>query len=128
MPEWEFLAALARQSGCGLLLDVNNVFVSACNRGFDAREYLARIPVSAVQEIHLAGHTVNRHGDVEIRIDTHSTHVCEAVWDLYGFALEQFGPRPTLIEWDSNIPALGVLIAEAAIADRHLMQVHGLAA
>ena len=128
MPEWDFLAALARESGCALLLDVNNVYVSACNHGFDAREYLARIPVRHVREIHLAGHTVNRHGDAEIRIDTHSAPVCDAVWELYEFALARFGPQPTLIEWDAELPPLEVLVAEAARADARLEQVHGLAA
>ncbi|MCM2309929.1 MAG: DUF692 domain-containing protein [Steroidobacteraceae bacterium] len=128
LPEWAFLAALAQESGCGLLLDVNNVYVSACNHGFDAREYLSRIPVRHVQEMHLAGHTVNRHGDVEIRIDTHSGPVCDAVWELYDFAIARFGPVPTLVEWDTDIPALEVLVAEAHRADRRLEQVHGLAA
>jgi uncharacterized protein (UPF0276 family) len=128
LPEWAFLAGLARESGCGLLLDVNNVYVSACNHGFDAREYLSRIPVRHVQEIHLAGHTVNRFGDVEIRIDTHSAPVCDAVWELYDFAIARFGPVPTLIEWDTDIPALDVLVAEARHADACLEQLHGLAA
>lgn len=127
-PEWAFLAALARESGCALLLDVNNVYVSACNHGFDAREYLSRIPVQHVQEIHLAGHTVNHHDGVEIRIDTHSAPVCAAVWELYEFAVARFGPVPTLIEWDTDIPALEVLVAEARRADARLEQVHGLAA
>jgi uncharacterized protein (UPF0276 family) len=78
--------------------------------------------------MHLAGHTVNRHGDVEIRIDTHSGPVCDAVWELYDFAVARFGPVPTLIEWDADIPALDVLVAEAHRADRRLEQVHGLAA
>jgi uncharacterized protein (UPF0276 family) len=128
LPEWAFLAALARESGCGLLLDVNNVYVSACNHGFDARDYLAHVPVQYVQEIHLAGHTVNRHGDVEIRIDTHSAPVCPAVWDLYEFAVARFGPVPTLIEWDTDIPGLEVLVAEAHRADARLERVRGLAA
>ncbi|HET9693656.1 MAG TPA: DUF692 domain-containing protein [Steroidobacteraceae bacterium] len=128
MPEWAFLAELAQASGCGLLLDVNNVYVSARNHGFDAHEYLARIPAQHVQEIHLAGHTVNRHGDVEIRIDTHSAPVCDAVWQLYEFALARFGPVPTLIEWDTDIPPLDVLVAEARRADARMEQLHGLAA
>jgi uncharacterized protein (UPF0276 family) len=128
LPEWAFLAALARESGCALLLDVNNVYVSACNHGFDAREYLSRIPVHHVHEMHLAGHTVNRHGDVEIRIDTHSAPVCDAVWELYDFAVSRFGPVPTLIEWDTDIPSLDVLVGEARRADARLEQVHGLAA
>jgi uncharacterized protein (UPF0276 family) len=120
MREWEFLAALALESGCGLLLDVNNVYVSSRNHGFDACEFLARIPCGSVREIHLAGHSINRLEDVEILIDTHSAPVCEAVWGLYTFALARFGDVPTLIEWDTDIPPLEVLAAEAARADAYL--------
>jgi uncharacterized protein len=117
VPEWEFLAALAHESGCGILLDVNNIYVSAMNHSFDPHTYLNGVPREAVREIHLAGHTVNRVGQREIRIDTHSTHVAEPVWELYGAALRRLGPIPTLIEWDTDIPALDVLVAEAAKAD-----------
>lgn len=119
LDEWDFLAALARESGCGLLLDVNNVYVSSRNHGFDPLEFLAGIPREAVHEIHLAGHTVNRHGEREILIDTHSTHVCDAVWGLYDVAVRRFQDVPALIEWDTDIPALGVLVAEAKAADLH---------
>jgi uncharacterized protein (UPF0276 family) len=118
VPEWEFLAALAHESGCGILLDVNNVYVSAMNHGFDARDYVDGIPGSVVKEIHLAGHAVNRVGRREFRIDTHNTHVCDAVWDLYALALKRFGRVPALIEWDADIPALEVLVAEAQKADQ----------
>jgi uncharacterized protein (UPF0276 family) len=87
-----------------------------------------RLPLAPVQEIHLAGHTVNRHGDAEIRIDTHSAPVCDDVWELYEFTLARFGPLPTLIEWDADIPPLEELLAEARRADSRLQQVHGLAA
>jgi uncharacterized protein len=117
VPEWEFLAALAHQSGCGILLDVNNIYVSAMNHSFDPHTYLNGVPGQAVREIHLAGHTVNRFGQREIRIDTHSTHVAEPVWELYRAVLRRLGPIPTLIEWDTDIPSLDVLIAEAAKAD-----------
>jgi len=117
MTEWEFLSALARESGCAILLDVNNVYVSAMNHGFDAHAYLQAMPVAAVREIHLAGHAVNRVGPREIRIDTHGEPVCQAVWELYAVAVERFGPVPTLIEWDTDIPALDVLVAEAHKAD-----------
>ena len=117
MTEWEFLTALARESGCAILLDVNNIYVSAMNHGFDARTYLRAIPPAAVREIHLAGHAVNRMGPREIRIDTHGEPVCQAVWELYALAVERFGPVPTLIEWDTDIPALAVLVAEAHKAD-----------
>jgi hypothetical protein len=128
LPEWEFLAALAHESGCGLLLDVNNVFVSACNHGFDARHYMASLAQAPVQEFHLAGHTINRCGDREIRIDTHSTPVCAEVWALYDYALQCFGPLPTLIEWDTDIPELAVLVAEAHQADRIMERSRALAA
>ena len=80
MTEWDFLAALAEASGCGVLLDINNIFVSAMNHAFDARAFIDAMPRSRVREMHLAGHSVERHGDREIRIDTHSTHVCAEVW------------------------------------------------
>lgn len=118
MPEWEFLAALAQESGCGILLDVNNIYVSACNHGFDPYVYLDFVPRGAVREIHLAGHSVNHVNGREILIDTHSTHVCEAVWDLYRAAITRFGAVPTLIEWDTDIPTLAVLMEEARLADR----------
>ncbi len=117
IPEWEFLAEVARRSGCGVLLDVNNIYVSARNHGFDASAYLRAIPIALVQEIHLAGFVVNRFDDGEILIDTHSQPVCPAVWTLYRQAVQRFGPVPTLIEWDTDLPALAVLVAEAEQAD-----------
>jgi uncharacterized protein (UPF0276 family) len=117
MLEWDFLTSLARESGCGILLDVNNVYVSAHNHGFDARAYMNGVPSSAVKEIHLAGHAVRRIGRQEILIDTHNTHVCDAVWDLYAVAAQRFSGVPALIEWDGDIPALDVLVTEAHKAD-----------
>lgn len=126
--EWDFLAELASQSGCGLLLDVNNVYVSAMNHGFDPLRFLNGLPRGIVREIHLAGHSLHTVGGREIRIDTHSSPVCDAVWSLYSAALERFGPVPTLVEWDSEIPALDVLVAEAHKADRMLGRHHAHAA
>ena len=126
--EWDFLAQLTRQSGCGLLLDVNNVYVSAMNHGFDALRFLDGIPRGSVQEIHLAGHSIHTVGGHEIRIDTHSSPVCDDVWTLYAAALDRFGAVPTLIEWDSDIPSLDVLVAEARKADRALERHHACAA
>jgi uncharacterized protein (UPF0276 family) len=126
--EWDFLAALAKQSGCGLLLDVNNVYVSAMNHELDALRFLNGIPRECVREMHLAGHSVRNVGGREIRIDTHSAPVCEAVWDLYAAALERFGPVPTLIEWDTDIPPLDELVAEARKADCMLERHHARAA
>jgi uncharacterized protein (UPF0276 family) len=116
IPEWEFIAELARRTGCGLLLDVNNVYVSACNHGFDAEQYIGAMPAEAVGEIHLAGHAVKEIGDVMLRIDDHGSAIDEAVWSLYRRTVERIGPRPTLIEWDCNIPPLAVLLDEAAKA------------
>lgn len=118
--EPEFIAEIVRRTGCGLLLDVNNVHVSACNHGFDSRRYLDAVPAEAVKEIHLAGHAVRELGGATLRIDDHGSAVCPEVWDLYLHALRRLGPVPTLIEWDSNIPELPVLAAEASIADRIL--------
>jgi uncharacterized protein (UPF0276 family) len=124
LAEWEFLAAVVERSGCGLLLDVNNVYVSSRNLGSDARAFLDNIPAAAVGEIHLAGHAV-RDG---VLIDDHGSRVCDDVWDLYAHAIARLGPRPTLIEWDTDVPPLPVLLAEAARADRVLGEIHGLAA
>lgn len=115
--EWDFLARLAQHSGCGILLDINNIYVNAFNHGFDAHEYIQSIPKAAVQEIHLAGHTVNRVDDIDIIIDSHDAHVSEEVWALYGKAIRIFDDVPVLIEWDSSIPDLGVLLEEASMAD-----------
>jgi len=114
MTEWDFVVALARRAGCGILLDVNNIYVSAKNHGFDPGSYLAAIPPELVGEIHLAGHT-----DADgILIDTHSAPVADAVWALYREALRRLGPVPTLIEWDSQLPVLDRLLDEARTADR----------
>jgi uncharacterized protein (UPF0276 family) len=117
MPEWTFLAEVAARSGCGLLLDVNNVFVSASNHGFDARRYIDAIPPDAVDELHLAGFTRNAFAGGEILIDTHSRPVDDAVWSLFAHALQCLGARPTLIEWDAELPPLAALVAEARKAD-----------
>ncbi|MGE0256326.1 MAG: DUF692 domain-containing protein [Alphaproteobacteria bacterium] len=124
VPEWEFVSELARRTGCGLLLDVNNVYVSAHNLAFSAAEYLERIPHAAIDEIHLAGHSLCRRGTEVMRIDDHGSSVCDDVWALYASVLKRTGPVPTLIEWDTDIPALPVLLAEANAADR-LLERHG---
>lgn len=118
MPEAEFLVEVVRRTGCGLLCDVNNIFVSARNHGFDAEAYLARVPPEAVGEIHLAGHAVcDLAGNRRLLIDDHGTRVAPAVWQLYAKAIARFGRRPTLIEWDTRIPPLAVLQADAARAE-----------
>ena len=117
MDEAEFLAELVDLTDCGLLLDVNNVYVSACNLGFDAKAFIDRLPSHAIGEIHLAGHAVNEvEGDV-VLIDDHGSRVPPAVWSLYAYTLRKIGPRPTLIEWDTDVPALDVLLGEAMWAD-----------
>ena len=120
IPEWEFVAEVSRRAGCGILLDVNNIYVSAQNHNFDPITYIDAVPVDAVKEIHLAGFDSNG----ECLIDTHGKPVFEDVWPLYAHAIERFGPIPTLIEWDADIPALDVLLAEAwkarAILERHV--------
>jgi uncharacterized protein len=117
IPEGEFLNALARRTGCGLLCDVNNVYVSCENLGGDAAAYLDAIEPAAVGEIHLAGHAMNDADGQAILIDDHGSRVTDAVWRLYARALARFGPVPTLVEWDTDVPELAVLIEEAAKAD-----------
>lgn len=124
IPEWEFVAEVARRTGCRLLLDVNNVHVNAVNHGFDADRYLAAIPAAAVGEIHLAGFETTRAG----LIDTHGAPVAPEVWALYRRAIARFGARPTLIEWDVDLPPFAVLQREAATAQSILDGPHALAA
>ena len=120
IPEVEFLGALARRTGCGLLCDVNNVYVTCRNTGGDAEAYLEAIDPSAVGEIHLAGHAVNDADGHPILIDDHGSPVADAVWRLYTRALGRFGAVPTLIEWDTDLPPLTRLLDEAATAGRLL--------
>ncbi len=117
IPEWEFLARVAQRTGCAILCDVNNIYVSACNHGWDASAYLAALPPAAIAEIHLAGHAVKQLDDGQtLRIDDHGSRVAPTVWTLYAEALARFGPLPTLIEWDTDVPPLDVLLDEAARA------------
>ncbi len=111
IPEAEFLAETARRTGCGILCDVNNIYVSARNFGFDPVAYLNALPANVIGEIHLAGHHAAE--DVDVLIDDHGSPVAQPVWDLYTRALRRFGPMATLVEWDTNIPALDVLLDEA---------------
>ncbi len=109
MAEWEFLAAVAERADCGILLDVNNVHVSAHNHGFDPHAYLAHLPADRVVQIHLAGH----EDKGAYLLDSHDAAVPEPVWDLYREAVTRFGHVPTLVEWDDRIPELEVLLAES---------------
>jgi uncharacterized protein (UPF0276 family) len=124
MPEWEFLREVAARTGCGMLLDVNNIYVSATNHGFDAMRYLRGISVTSVWEMHLAGFDSNG----TTLIDTHGKPVADAVWALYRQAVLRFGAIPTLIEWDTDIPALDVLLTEVGKADNILDERDALAA
>jgi uncharacterized protein (UPF0276 family) len=120
IPEPEFLAELCRRTGCGLLLDVNNVYVSAANLGLDAAAYLQAVPAERVEEIHLAGHARNDADGVTVLIDDHGSPVAPPVWALFEAALARLGPRPTLIEWDTDLPPLATLLAEAGRAAARL--------
>ena len=124
MSETDFIRSVARRTGCALLLDVNNVFVSATNHGFSALDYLSDFPLAKVGEIHLAGHAEQSDDEGELLlIDSHDGPVADAVWKLFEIVVSRCGPVPTLVEWDSSIPDWPILKAEAAAAqailDRH---------
>lgn len=127
LPETDFLAEVVKRTGCGLLLDVNNVFVSASNHRFDPRAYLEAFPMQAVGEIHLAGHATEDLPSGPLLIDAHGCPVAEPVWTLYAEVIARTGPRPSLIEWDNDVPALPVLLAEAARAGDILTRTGALA-
>lgn len=116
IPELEFIAELARRSGCGILFDVNNLYVNAVNHGFDAFAALTALPAECIGEIHLAGHSRSE----DCLIDDHGSRVIDPVWELYAATLRRFGALPTLIEWDTNIPALEVLLDEARKVETRL--------
>jgi uncharacterized protein (UPF0276 family) len=117
IPEWEFMTAVARRTGCGILCDVNNICVSAHNHGWNASDYIASLPADMVGEIHLAGHSIRTFADGStLRVDDHASQVSEEVWSLYQQAIARFGPVPTLIEWDNEVPPLEILLQEASRA------------
>jgi len=118
--ESSFINELARRSGCGILLDINNVYVSSINHGWNPLDYIQDIDAERVGEIHLAGHSVNTVAGRNILIDTHNGPVSKPVWQLYHLALQRLGHVPTLIEWDADLPAWDVLIAEADKANAYL--------
>ena len=126
MSETDFIRAVSQRTGCGLLMDVNNVFVSANNHGFSASAYLAEFPLEQVGEIHLAGHSEQHDDENELLlIDSHDRVISDSVWMLYRNVVSRIGPRPTLIEWDSNLPGWPVLRAQALTA-RRIMAEHGI--
>jgi uncharacterized protein (UPF0276 family) len=117
--ETDFLREIARRTGCGLLLDVNNVFVSAVNHGFDPDRYLADFPLETVGEIHLAGYAEDAdEAGLPLLVDAHNSPVRDAVWSLYAATIRRLGPTPTLIEWDNDVPAWSTLFGEARRAER----------
>jgi uncharacterized protein (UPF0276 family) len=120
MTEWEFLQGLLKEADCYLLLDVNNVYVSAINQNFDPLNYLEQIPKNRVKEIHLAGYQEKEN----YLFDTHGYPVHEPVWELYKVALQNFGSIPTLIEWDTDIPEFEVLMAEANQAKSYQLTIN----
>lgn len=115
--EAAFLVEACKRSGASLLLDVNNVYVSARNHGFDASHWLAQIPADLIAEIHLAGHTVKDVDGIELRIDDHGSEVCDEVWFEFADLIARVGPKPTLIEWDTDVPSFDVLCSEAKRAN-----------
>ena len=116
--EFDFMAALAKRSGCGLLFDVNNVFISATNHKYSPKDYIDAYPLDLVQEIHLAGHASDQDDEGEpLLIDAHDREVCDNVWDLYKHTLAKTGPLPSLVEWDNDVPEWSVLANEALKAD-----------
>jgi len=120
--EADFLVEAARRSGAGILLDINNIYVNSVNHRFDPAVYLRSVPAELVDEIHLAGHSRQSFDGFELLIDTHDAPVCKPVWDLYRQALVLYGPRPVLIEWDSQLPTLDFLLGEANLAQSLLRQ------
>lgn len=120
--EAEFLREVARRTGCGLLLDVNNVFVSATNHNVNPEDYIARFPVDFVREVHLSGHsqTTDEHG-ATLLIDSHDTPVKDRVWELYAELIGRCGPIASLVEWDNDVPAWPVLLREAVLADQIML-------
>lgn len=131
MDEPTFLNTLCHETGCGLLLDINNILVSATNLGGDTGEWLARIDPALVGEIHLAGHAIEDHPTGPLAIDDHGSAVSAACWDQYADWIATHGPAPTLIEWDNDVPSLAVLLAEADTANaiiNHVASDHARAA
>lgn len=127
LSEADFLVEVAKQSGCGILLDINNIYVSCTNLDTDANDYLAQIPENLVQEIHVGGFTTEVIGNKEILIDSHNRPIVPAVWALYKQAIEQFGRKPTIVEWDTHLPPLETLCLEAFRAEKIMREIYATA-
>jgi uncharacterized protein (UPF0276 family) len=124
MSEWEFLVQAARRSGCLVLLDVNNIYVNARNHGFDPLQFIGAVPPQLVAEMHIAGYSVVERDHEQILVDTHDAPVSMEVWALYDAAVSRFGRVPTLLEWDSRLPPLDSLVAQARQADERMESDH----
>lgn len=123
IPEHDFVREVALKSGCGILLDINNIYVSATNLDQDPYAYIDAMPANLVQEIHLAGFTTTIINEKEVLIDSHNRPIVPAVWDLYRKAIQQLGRKPTIIEWDTDIPTLDTLCLEAYRAEKIMKEV-----
>jgi uncharacterized protein len=124
MNEAEFIGEIAKQSGCGILLDINNIYVTAMNQQQNPRDFIANLNTQAIQEIHLAGFTTVTLQQQEILIDSHNRAIVPAVWDLFQLAIRKFGPKPTIIEWDSELPLLETLCLEAYRAEQAIREIY----
>lgn len=122
IPEAEFLTEVASQSGCGILLDINSVYISAMNLHFDAIEYLSHIPAKLVQEIHLSGFSSSHVNKKEILVPSHDRPIVPAVWNLFRQSIKQFGAKPVMIEWDTDLPTLDTLCLEAYRAEKTMRE------
>ena len=120
--EPDFMNILARSTGAGILLDVNNIYTSGLNNGWDSKKYISAIDRDLVKEIHISGHSIKQIDNTEsiLYIDSHDDRVADPVWELYQYAIQRFGVKPTLLEWDNNIPTLEALVEEAKIAEKYL--------
>ena len=127
IPEYEFLREIAVKSGCGILLDINNIYVNATNFRTNPHHYISSIPANLVQEIHLAGFTTTMIDDQEVLIDSHNRPVLPAVWDLYRYAIGHLGSKPTIIEWDADIPTFETLCLEAYRAEKIMRETYATA-
>lgn len=124
IPECEFIREVATQSNCGILLDINNVYVSSTNLNFNAESYISAIPANLVQEIHLAGFSTTTMNEKEVLIDSHDHAIVPAVWDLYRHAIKHVGAKPVIVEWDNQLPALDALYLEAFRAEQILRETY----
>ncbi len=127
IPEWQFLTELANRAGCGVLLDLTNVYVSSTNLGFDPLRYVSGLTSAVIQEIHVSGFSSTILDEKEVLIDSHNRLIVPAVWDLYRYAIQHLGTKPTIIEWDSDLPPLATLCLEAYRAEQIMRNAHAAA-